>query len=146
GLIGSDSGGEYGRAAGALPSLRLREWDAGGHSACRAAFYGKSVADDRAGISGAYGLAQTPAAGVSLAGRRLAYFQRYRIPGSVSRGGPLRGLGPVTRIPNFHLPRNQPITPPRAHVLVASRAILVSRTGSAPIGCRSLSRSTPGSG
>src|SRR6185437_8306378 len=51
-----------------------------------------------------------------------------------------------TFVPIFHLPRNQPITPPRAQVVVISRDILVSRTGSAPIGRRSLSRSTPGSG
>ena len=51
-----------------------------------------------------------------------------------------------TLVPIFHLPRNQPITPPRAHVPLAPRDILGPRTGSAPIGRRSLSRSTPGSG
>src|SRR6185312_10796686 len=54
-------------------------------------------------------------------------------------------LGRVTFSQIFHLPQNQPITPPRAHVPLAPGDILVSRTGSAPIGRRSLSRSNPGS-
>src|SRR6185312_15997505 len=54
-------------------------------------------------------------------------------------------LGRVTLLQIFHLPQNQPITPPRAHVPLAPGDILVSRTGSAPIGRRSLSRSNPGS-